>query len=96
MLKGLTVAGVLLLAAGCGSSGAATPAKTVTVTPSASISWDEQGNIACQMALKDAYLAAQQSAKLSTITELQDLALRESQLQNVTLIKAWCQQHYHG
>lgn len=96
MVRGLVVTGTLLLAVGCGSGGAASPAKTVTVTPSASISWDEQGNIACQMALKDAYLAAQQSAKLSAITELQDLALREQQLRNVTLIKTWCAKNYHG
>lgn len=95
MLKGLAIAGALLLAAGCGS-GSASPAKTVTVTPSASIAWDDQGRVACDSALSGAYSTAQVAAKMSTITELQDLALREQQLRNVTLIKAWCQQHYHG
>jgi hypothetical protein len=96
MLKGLAVAGVLLLAAGCGSSGAATPAKTVTVTPSASISWDDQGTSACQSSRDGAYLAARMSAELSTIRDLQDAALREDQTGATTLVKAWCQQHYHG
>jgi hypothetical protein len=36
------------------------------------------------------------AAKMSTITELQDLALREQQLRNITLIKAWCAKNYHG
>jgi hypothetical protein len=94
MFRGLVVVGALLLAAGCGSGTSAAPAKTVTVAPTPSISWDDNGRVACDSALDGAYSTAQVAAKMSTITELQDLALREQQLGNVTLIKAWCAKNY--
>jgi hypothetical protein len=71
---------VLACAAGCSGSG----------TPAA------KGREACQLAGQDAWLVALADAKLSTVTELQDVALREEQLGNHDLIKAWCAQHYHG
>jgi hypothetical protein len=94
MLKRLAVAGVLLFAAGCGGSGS--PAVPPTVTVTASVTLDAKSREACQLAGQDAWLVALATAKLSTVTELQDVALREEQLGNHDLIKAWCAQHYHG
>jgi hypothetical protein len=91
------MAGVLLLAAGCaGGTIAPAPTVTVTVTPTPSVSFDEQGRRACDAAAQDAWLAALAIAKLSSITELQDLALREEQLGNHELIKQWCARNYHN
>lgn len=97
MTRQVLVAGILLLAAGCGG-GVAAPAVTVTVTvtPTPSVSFDEQGRRTCEAAAQDAWLAAMAMAKLSSVTELQDLALREEQLGNHDLIKQWCAQNYHG
>jgi hypothetical protein len=96
MLKRLVIAGVLLSAAGCGSGGTPAVPPTVTVTATPSVSLDAKGREACQLAAQDAWLVALADAKLSTVTELQDAALREEQLGNHDLIKVWCQQHYHG
>lgn len=96
MIRVCVAAGALLLAAGCGSSSAAAPAKTVTVAPTPTVSFDDMGRHACDAASKDAWLAAQGAAKLSMVKDLQDLALREEQLGNHQLIKAWCAQNYHG
>lgn len=96
MFKELAAAGALLLAAGCGSSGAAAPAKTVTVTPSASIAWDDDAKVACQQAAAGAWSTARIAAKTSSVKDLQDLALREEQTGATDLVKVWCQQHYHG
>jgi hypothetical protein len=97
MFKALIAGGVLLFAAGCGSDGGS-PAvpPTVTVTASASIVLDADGRSACQQAEQDAWLLALGLAKRSTVTELQDVALREEQLGNHDLIKAWCAEHYRG
>ena len=98
MVKGLVAAGVLLLVAGCSSSGTTTgpPRATVTVTASPSISFDAKGRETCQLAAQDAWLVALADAKLSLVRDLQDLALREEQLGNRELIKEWCAEHYRG
>jgi hypothetical protein len=90
------VVGVLLFAAGCGSGGSPAVPPTVTVTASPSVVLDAKGREACQLAGRDAWLVALADAKLSTVTELQDVALREEQLGNHDLIKVWCAGHYHG
>jgi hypothetical protein len=96
MFKGFAVAGVVLLAAGCGSGGSPAVPPTVTVTATPSVTLDAKGREACELAARDAWLVALADAKLSLVTELQDVALREEQLGNHELIKAWCAQHYHG
>lgn len=82
MLKGLAVAGVLLLAAGCGSHRAATP------TPS--VSWDEAGRRACADAEINADAAMAIDAPMSAMPEM--AALRD----DPRLLKAWCAKNYHG
>jgi hypothetical protein len=97
MFMGVAVAGVLLFAAGCGADGgspAVPPTVTVTATPS--IVLDADGREACQQAEQGAWLLALGLAKRSLVTELQDVALREEQLGNHDLIKAWCAEHYRG
>jgi hypothetical protein len=96
MFKGLAIAGVLLFAAGCGSGGTPAVPPTVTVTATPSVSLDADGRSACQQAEQDAWLLALGLAKRSMVTELQDVALREEQLGNHDLVKAWCAQHFHG
>lgn len=89
--------GVLAMAGGCGSAdNTAEPpvSVTVTVTPTPSISWDQRGRDACDEAASDAWLVALANAKMSLIRDLQDVALREEQLGNNGLIKAWCAEHY--
>jgi predicted component of type VI protein secretion system len=93
----VAVAGVLVTVCGCSAAGnTAEPpvTATVTVTPTPSISWDQRGRDACDEAVQDAWLVALANAKMSLIRDLQDVALREEQLGNHDLVKAWCAEHY--
>jgi predicted component of type VI protein secretion system len=93
----VAVAGALVVVCGCSAAdNTAKPpvAVTVTVTPTPTISWDQRGRDACDEAASDAWLVALANAKMSLIRDLQDVALREEQLGNNGLIKAWCAEHY--
>ena len=90
------VVAALMFAAGCGSGGSPAVPPTVTVTATPSVSLDARGRAACDAAAKDAWLFAVEEAKLSMVRELQDVALREEQLGNHELVKAWCAEHYRG
>lgn len=72
MLKGLAVTGVLLLAAGCGSGGAAAPAKTVTVAPKVTI--DEQATEMCHKLAEGRTLEA--NAKYDKVDDVRALTMR--------------------
>ena len=96
MLRVLAVTAALMFAVGCGSDGSPAVPPTVTVAASPSISLDAKGREACQLAARDAWLVALADAKLSMVTELQDVALREERLGNHDLIKAWCAEHFRG
>jgi uncharacterized lipoprotein YajG len=72
MVKGLAVAGALLLAAGCGSGGSATPAKTVTVTPRVTI--DEQATEMCHKLAEARTLEA--NAKYDQVNDVRALTMR--------------------
>lgn len=89
---------VLVGVAGCSGSGtpAAPPTVTVTATPTPAVSLDADGRSACEQAKQGAWLLALGLAKRSLVTELQDVALREEQLGNHELLKAWCAEHSSG
>jgi hypothetical protein len=90
MLKAVLTAGALCVVAACGSNHpAAAPAKTVTVAPSPSISWDLLGQRACQSTAKGEDLTAEADARISAMPEL-------STLRGYAAVKAWCAENYHG
>jgi uncharacterized protein (DUF2147 family) len=85
MKKLILISVVALAAAGCGGRGAA----QAKATPSPTIAWDIAGKLACVQAARNDSVT-RITAKASSITELQNTALREEQLNTIGLIKVWC------
>lgn len=89
MLRAVLAAGVLVLAAGCGSH--PSPAASDGPTP---IAFDDDATVACQQAAAGAWSTARIAAKTSSVEELQDVALREERTGATGLVKAWCVKNY--